>query len=76
MALHPQTAALLVVMEQFNAPALETQEPTVARAGMEMMTAPSTVELHEIREVNADGVAARGVSPHAQTEAVFRVRHT
>ena len=63
MALHPQTAALLVVMEQFNAPALETQEPTVARAGMEMMTAPSTVELHEIREVNADGVAARLYRP-------------
>ena len=64
MALHPQTAALLVVMEQFNAPALETQEPTVARAGMEMMTAPSTVELHEIREVNADGVAGRLYRPN------------
>ena len=64
MALHPQTAALLVVMEQFNAPALETQEPTAARAGMEMMTAPSTVELHEIREVNADGVAARLYRPN------------
>jgi acetyl esterase len=64
MALHPQTAALLVVMEQFNAPALETQEPTVARAGMEMMTAPSTVELHQIREVNADGVAARLYRPN------------
>jgi len=64
MALHPQTAALLVVMEQFNAPALETQEPTVARAGMEMMTAPSTVELNEIREVNADGVAGRLYRPN------------
>ncbi len=64
MALHPQTAALLVVMEQFNAPALETQEPIVARAGMEMMTAPSTVELHEIREVNADGVAGRLYRPN------------
>ncbi len=64
MALHPQTAALLVVMEQFNASALETQEPTVARAGMEMMTAPSTVELHEIREVNADGVAGRLYRPN------------
>ena len=51
-------------MEQFNAPALETQEPTAARAGMEMMTAPSTVELHEIREVNADGVAARLYRPN------------
>ena len=68
MALHPQTAALLVVMEQFNAPALETQEPTVARAGMEMMTAPSTVELHEIREVNADGVAGRLYRPNDRTD--------
>lgn len=68
MALHPQTAALLVVMEQFNAPALETQEPIVARAGMEMMTAPSTVELHEIREVNADGVAGRLYRPNDRTD--------
>ncbi len=64
MALHPQTAALLVVMEQFNAPALETQEPTVARAGMEMMTAPSAVQLHEIRDLDADGVPARLYRPN------------
>ena len=64
MALHPQTAALLVVMEQFNAPALETQEPTVARAGMEIMTAPSAVQLHEIREVDAAGVPARLYRPN------------
>jgi acetyl esterase len=31
---------------------------------MEMMTAPSTVELNEIREVNADGVAARLYRPN------------
>ena len=64
MTLHPQTAALLVVMEQFNAPALETQEPPVARAGMEIMTAPSAVQLHEIREVDAAGVPARLYRPN------------
>lgn len=68
MALHPQTAALLVALEQLNAPALETQEPVVARAGMEMMTAPSMVELHEIRDVDADGVPARLYRPNNRTD--------
>ena len=68
MALHPQTAALLVALEQLNAPALETQEPVAARAGMELMTAPSMVELHEIRDVDADGVPARLYRPNNRTD--------
>lgn len=64
MALHPQTADLLLAMEQLNTPAIETQEPTVARAGMEIMTAPSAVQLHEIRDLNADGVPARLYRPN------------
>jgi len=64
MALHPQTAALLVAIEQLNTPAIETQEPTVARAGMEIMTAPSAVQLHEIRDLDADGVPARLYRPN------------
>jgi len=64
MALHPQTAALLLAMEQLNTPAIETQEPTVARAGMEIMTAPSAVQLHEIRDLDADGVPARLYRPN------------
>ena len=68
MALHPQTAAVLAAMEQFNAPELETQEPVAARAGMEMMTAPSTGDLHEIREVEADGVHARLYRPNQRTD--------
>ncbi len=64
MALHPQTAALLLAMEQLNTPAIETQEPAVARAGMEIMTAPSAVHLHEIRDLDADGVPARLYRPN------------
>jgi len=64
MALHPQTAALLLAMEQLNTPAIETQVPTVARAGMEIMTAPSAVQLHEIRDLDADGVPARLYRPN------------
>lgn len=64
MALHPQTADLLLAMEQLNTPAIETQEPTVARAGMEIMTAPSAVQLHEICDLNADGVPARLYRPN------------
>jgi acetyl esterase len=51
-------------MEQLNTPAIETQEPTVARAGMEIMTAPSAVQLHEIRDLDADGVPARLYRPN------------
>jgi len=64
MALHPQTAALLLAMEQLNTPPIETQEPIVARAGMEIMTAPSAVQLHEIRDLDADGVPARLYRPN------------
>ena len=64
MALHPQTAALLLTMEQLNTPAIETQQPTVVRAGMEIMTAPSAVQLHEIRDLDADGVPARLYRPN------------
>ena len=64
MALHPQTAALLSMLEQLSSPAIETQDPVTARAGMEMMTAPSAIELHEIRDLDADGVAVRLYRPH------------
>jgi len=51
-------------MEQLNTPAIETQQPTVVRAGMEIMTAPSAVQLHEIRDLDADGVPARLYRPN------------
>ena len=68
MALHPQTAALLSAMEQLNTPPLETQEHLAARSGMEMMTAPSTVQLHEILDLDADGVPVRLYRPNDRTD--------
>ncbi|MFZ9675268.1 MAG: alpha/beta hydrolase [Ilumatobacteraceae bacterium] len=68
MALHPQVAVLLEGLAALNIPALETQNPVDARAGMAAMTVPSTVQLHEIRDVNAGGVPARLYRPTASTK--------
>lgn len=50
-------------MEALGAPPLETQDPVTARAGMEAMAAPSTVSVHEIRDIDADGVPVRLYRP-------------
>lgn len=67
MSLHPQTQTLLEAMAALGAPAIETQEPAQARAGMDAMAAASSVELHEIRDLDAGGVPARLYRP---TDAV------
>ena len=53
-------------MDALGAPPLETQDHLAARAGMEMMTAPSSVSVHDIRAINADGVPCRLYRPSSQ----------
>lgn len=53
-------------MDALGAPPLETQDHLAARAGMEMMTAPSSVSVHDIRAINADGVPCRLYRPSTQ----------
>lgn len=64
MPLHPQTSSILTAMESLGAPPLETQEPLTARMGMEAMTSPSTVRVHDIRNIDADGVPVRLYRPN------------
>lgn len=63
MPLHPQTSNVLAAMEALGAPPLETQDPVIARIGMESMTSPSSVTVHEIRSIDADGVPCRLYRP-------------
>jgi acetyl esterase len=64
MTLHPQTRAILDALQALGAPPLETQTPAAARVGMEAMTVPSPVELHDIRDLDADGTRLRVYRPN------------
>ena len=64
MPLHPQSAALLAAMEALGAPPLETQEAAKARAGFNAMTVPSKEPIHEMRDLDADGVPVRLYRPN------------
>lgn len=67
MALHPQVANLLEGLAALGIPPLETQTPVDARAGMAAMTVPSKVVLHEVRDIDAEGVPVRLYRPSAST---------
>ena len=68
MPLHPQTRAVLDFLEALGAPPLETQDPSTARAGMEAMSVSSGVELHDIADVDAGGIALRIYRPNARRD--------
>lgn len=64
MPLHPQTATILATLEQLGAPAIESQEASVARAGFAAMVMPSSEIVHEVRDLDADGVRIRLYRPN------------
>lgn len=68
MTLHPQTRDILESLEALGAPPLETQSPAAARAGMEAMVAPSLVELHDIHDIDADGIRLRVYRPNGRAD--------
>ena len=59
MPLHAQTAAVLEVMRQLGSPPMHELSAAQARESYLAMRAPSTVELHEIRDIEAGGVKCR-----------------
>jgi len=63
MALHKQTADLLAFLASLGNPPLSQQTVSQARAGYAAMRVASTVELPEIRDVDAGGVPARLYRP-------------
>ncbi len=59
MPLHAQTAAVLDFMKQLGAPPMHELSPVQARESYLAMRVPSTIELHEIRDIEAGGVKCR-----------------
>lgn len=55
-------------MSALGAPPLESQDPVTARTGMEAMTSPSSVMVHEIRSIDADGVPCRLYRPNSNAD--------
>lgn len=56
------------MLDQLGAPALETQEPADARAGMEAMATPSRVTVHAISDIDADGIRLRIYRPNDRSD--------
>ncbi len=63
MPLHPETHALLEAIAATGPPPLETEDPVSARAAREALTRPSTIEVAEVRDLDADGVPVRLYRP-------------
>jgi len=59
MPLHQQTAAVLEMMKQLGAPPLHELSAQQGRTAYAAMRTVSTVQLHEIRDFDADGVKCR-----------------
>ena len=69
MPLHAQTAAVLDFMKQLGAPPMHELSPVQARESYRAMRVPSTIELHEIRDIEAGGVKCRLYRSSAATSA-------
>ena len=69
MPLHAQTAAVLEVMRQLGSPPMHELSAAQARESYLAMRAPSTIELHEIRDIEAGGVKCRLYRSSAATAA-------
>jgi acetyl esterase len=73
MPLHPQTAAVLDFMRQMGAPPLHELTPEQGRSAYVAMRVASTVQLHEIRDVDAGGVKCRHYRSTGQSPAPLLV---
>lgn len=63
MPLHPETRALLDLMEKAGTPPLDSQEPALARTSRAAMAPPVTEQCDEIIDIDAGGVSARLYRP-------------
>ncbi|MFM7964408.1 MAG: alpha/beta hydrolase, partial [Actinomycetota bacterium] len=69
MPLHAQTAAVLEMMKQLGAPPLHELSAQQGRTAYAAMRTISTVQLHEIRDLDAGGVKCRHYRATAATPA-------
>jgi acetyl esterase len=74
--LHPQAQAVLDLLESLGDPPLEESTPDEVRALRTARIRPPTVELPEIRDINAGGVPARLYRPsHSPALGLFVYFH-
>jgi acetyl esterase len=66
--LHPQAASLLALVATFGDPPLEESTPDQARAVRASRQRPATEVVHEIRDLDADGVKVRLYRPSPRTD--------
>lgn len=75
MALHQQTADLLAFLASLGNPPLSKQTVEQARAGYAAMRVVSTVELPEVRDINAGGITCRLYRPTRETTGLCMYFH-
>lgn len=63
MPLHPQVVTLLDAMSALGQAPIETEEPVAARAARAALVQPSTIDVAEVRDLDAGGVPARLYRP-------------
>lgn len=63
MPLHPQAAAVIELMNSLGEPPFDELTPEEARRIRKERARPSTEEIHERRDVDADGIACRLYRP-------------
>jgi acetyl esterase len=64
MPLHPQAQSLLALMASIGDPPMEESTPDQARAARRARLRPPTTTMHEIRDLDADGVPVRLYRPN------------
>ena len=75
MALHQQTADLLAFLASLGNPPLSKQTVEQARAGYAAMRVVSTVELPEVRDIDAGGIPCRLYRPTRDTTGLCMYFH-
>jgi len=68
MPLHPQARALLDLMAAIGDPPMEEMSAADARASRKARQLPSTAPIHEVRDIDADGIPTRLYRPNDRTD--------
>ena len=68
MALHPETTMMLGLLGMLGDPVLHADTPEQARANLAARRGPTTVDVHEVRELDAGGLPARLYRPNDRAD--------
>jgi len=68
MPLHPQALALLDLVAAIGDPPMEEMSAAEARASRKARQLPSTAPIHEVRDIDANGIPTRLYRPNDRTD--------